>query len=147
MKRRDRTTADLFATPRPIQPEPGSMDFRARVTGLVAEMLEQAARKGLDRWRIAGDVLRLAGREVSKYMLDAYTAPSREEYNAPAWLVPLIEVACESHVYTNWLADLRGGRFYSGDDALAAELGRIHRERDALDVKARALRDHMRRAG
>ena len=146
MKRRA-AMADLFDVPRPVAPLPGSMDFRGLVTGLVGEMLKHADRRGKDRWQVAADASRLAGREISKYMLDAYTAPSREEYNAPAWLIPVLEVACECHLYSAWIAEVRGGRFFVGQDALAAELGNVTRERDQLDARARALRDQLRRVG
>lgn len=136
---------DLFEAPRPAAPLPGSMDFRAVVTSLVGEMLKHADRNGKDRWAIAADVSRLAGREISKYMLDAYTAPSRDDYNTPAWLMPLLEIACDSHLYSAWIAEIRGGRLFIGRDALAAELGRMQRERDEIDAHSRNLRDQLRR--
>lgn len=146
MTRRDRQTGDLFfEVPRPAAPVPGSMDFRPVVTALVGQMLDHASKNGKDRWAVAADVSRLAGKEVSKNMLDAYSAPSREDYNVPAWLMPLLETACDSHLYTAWLADVRGARLSIGRDALAAELGRISRERDELTERQRALREQLRR--
>lgn len=144
--RRDGVTADLFETPQPAAPLPGSMDYRTFLAELLGEMLEGAKRNGKDRWQVAADVSRLAGREVSKYMLDAYTAPSRDEYNVPAWLMPLFEVACGSHAYTAWIANVRGGRFFLGSDALAAELGNVRRQKDELQDRERAIRDQLRRA-
>lgn len=146
MTRRDRETADLFfEVPRPAAPVPGSMDFRAVVTSLVGQMLGDAARNGKDRWAVAADVSRLAGKEVSKYMLDQYSAPSRDDYNIPAWLMPLLETACDSHAFSAWLAEVRGARLSIGRDAVAAELGRIARERDELKQRETALRDQLRR--
>lgn len=146
MKRRDRMTADLFEAPQPAAPLPGSMDFRTFIAEMLGEMLEGAKKLGKDRWQVAADVSRLAGREVSKYMLDAYTAPSRDEYNAPAWLMPLFEIACNSHAYSAWIAGVRGGRLFLGSDALAAELGRVHCEKDQLQMRERVIRDQLRRA-
>lgn len=142
MKPRDALTPDLFAVPQPAAPVPASMDFRATVAHLLAEML---AISSMDRYEISARVSRLAGKDVSKYMLDAYTACSREEFNLPAWLVPVVEAVCNDHRVTAWLAGVGGGRLYLGADALAAELGRIEGQRDAMAVQARALKDTLRK--
>lgn len=143
MSRRDASTADLFEVPKPVAPAPASMDYRATVAHLLTEMFSDS---GLDRWEIAARTSRLAGKEVSKYMLDAYTAESRDEYNAPAWLIPILETVCNAHPVSNWLASLYGGRLYIGRDALTAELGRIEGQRDELADKARALKGTLRRS-
>lgn len=145
MTRRDSHTADLFAVPRPASPLPGSQDYRPVIAGMVGQMLDLAARIGKDRYAVAAEVSRLAGKEVSKYMLDAYSANSRDDYNVPAWLMPLIEAVCECHIYSSWLAGVRGGQLSIGRDALAAELGRVTRERDELTERQRALKDQLRR--
>lgn len=145
MTRRDRVTVDLFEVPRPATPTPGSMDYRPVITALVGQMLDAAARNGKDRYAVAAEVSRMAGKEVSKYMLDAYSAPSRDEYNIPAWLMPLLEAVCETHEYSVWLAGVRGARLSIGRDALAAELGRIDRQRDELGAQAKAIKDQLRR--
>lgn len=145
MTRRDLRTADLFEVPRPASPVPGSQDYRAVIAGLVGQMLDLASRAGKDRYAVAAEVSRLAGKEVSKYMLDAYTAASREEYNAPAWLVPLIEAVCDCHLYSSWLAEIRGGRLYIGRDSLVAELGRVERACEELADQRRALKDQLKR--
>lgn len=142
MARRDRTTADLFAVPRPAAPVPGSMDYRAAVCGLVAAMLHECEDS---RFAIAARCSELTGREVSKYMLDSYCAESRDDYNAPAHLLPVIEAATGSYAYSNWLAEVRGGRLMVGRDALAAELGRVSRLKDELAQQERGLKEQLRR--
>lgn len=142
MTRRDTATAELFAVPQPAAPAPASMDFRATVAQLLAQMF---AESGLDRWEIAARASRLAGKEISKYMLDSYTAESRDACNAPAWSIPVFETVCNSTLVSNWLASLRGGRLFVGRDALTAELGRIEGQRDELADKVRSLKDTLRR--
>lgn len=135
-------TGDLFEVPQAPAPVPGSMDYRTVVAHLVSKMI---AESGLDRFEVAARVSRLVAKDVSKYMLDGYTAESRDEFNAPAYLVPVIELVCDSHVFSNWLAGIRGGRLLVGRDALAAELGRIERQRDELGTQARQLKEQLRR--
>jgi len=136
MSGRDRFTGDLFASiPRPRPDIGGGMDFRAELSHLVAEMLATAHRAGVDRWAVAANASRLAGREVSKQMLDGYTSEAREAFNLPLWLVPALEVSCGSTELTSWLAEVRGGRLVLGAAALDAEIGRMEAELD--DQKAR----------
>ncbi|MGH6755187.1 MAG: hypothetical protein ACREDP_23785 [Bradyrhizobium sp.] len=142
MSRRDIQTGDLFTVPQPAAPLPGSMDFRATLSHLVSEMLRNA---GADRHAIAADASRLTGHTVSKYMLDAYSAESREEFNLPLWLVPAIETVCGSYDVTNWLAGVRGARLLIGREALSAELGRISRQKQELQDQERALKEQIRR--
>ncbi len=144
MTRRDTRTPDLFEVPHPASAVPGAMDFRPLITAMVGQMLDAAARLGKDRFQVAAEVSRLVGREVSKYMLDAYTAPSREDYNAPAWLIAPLEVVSETWIYSRWLAEVRGGRLLIGRDALAAELGRIERQKDELHRAERAIKEQLR---
>lgn len=99
----------------------------AWLSHLVAEMIAEC---GLDRYEIAARASRLAGKEISKAMLDGYTAESREAFNLPLWMVPALECACESTALTSWLAEIRGGRLLLGPAALDAEIGRIERMRD-----------------
>lgn len=145
MTRRDRVTVDLFEVPRPAPERAGSMDYRPVVTALVGSMLDEAARAGKDRYQVAAEASRLAGKEISKYMLDAYSAPSRDEYNVPAWLMPVLETVCHSHAYGIWCAEIRGARLSIGRDAVSAELGRVERQRDELAAQAKALRDQLKR--
>jgi hypothetical protein len=144
MKRRDTATADLFAIPRPAAPVPGSMDYRAHVTALVGEMLRDAAVAGLDRYEVATRASRLAGRDISKAMLDGYTAESREEFNAPLWLAPVLETVCSSTLLAEWHAAQRGGRLLVGAATLDAEIGRLEREREVAGERLRQLKE-MRR--
>lgn len=127
----------LFEIPEPPSREAGSQCYRAAVCQLVGQALKETPK---DRYQVAADMSRLSGREVSKYMLDAYAAEGREEFNLPAYLIPSLEIAAESHLLTNWLASARGGRFLIGAEALNAELGRLERVRDEAAQRIRSLK-------
>ncbi len=141
MRRETRTIEmDFFEVPRPANPCPGSHDYRTQVSEIVSKMLADSPD---DRYAIAASMSRLLGRDVSKYMLDAYSAPGREEYNLPFYLVAALEVACHSHALTLWLTDVRGGRLLIGKEALNAELGRLQKQRDDAAVRMRELKKMM----
>lgn len=138
---RDTRTADLFEVPRPVPTTPCSMDYRATVAHLVSEMLRDTRR---DRYDIAAAVSRLTGKDVSKYMLDAYTSEAREEHNLPAWLIAPLEAACGSHAVTHWLAEVRGGRLLVGKETLMHDLARAEQLRDEADEAVRVLRARLK---
>jgi hypothetical protein len=119
------------------------MDFRAEVAHALSDMLGESA---MDRYDISARASRLAGRPISKGMLDGYTAESREEFNVCLALVPVLEEVCRSTRLSAWLAHKRGGQLLVGRDALAAELGRIEEQRSTLNDRAAVLRDVLRRS-
>ena len=137
---KDTQTMDLFEVPRPAEPLPASMDYRATVANLTAQILKDA--EG-DRHIVAGAMSRLTGKEISKAMLDAYTSEAREAWNLPFWVVPALEEACGSHELTNWLADVRGGRLLLGKENLAAQLGRLIRAKEETETQIRRLKKLM----
>ncbi|ENO91982.1 hypothetical protein ACFQ4M_15760 [Thauera mechernichensis] len=138
-------TGDLFALlPQPAEQTPGSQCYGVEVAHLVSQALAGA---GCDRTDVAARMSRLAGRDVSKYMLDAWSAESREAYNMPFYLAPVLEVACHTHLLTQWLADRRGCRVLVGKAALDAEIGKLERVRDEAGKKIRALKSALGEMG
>lgn len=133
----DLLTAELFEAPLPAPTAAASMHYSREVAHQVSALL---AGSGLSRYQVAARMSELAGREVSKYMLDAYSAESREAYNLPLWEVPALEVACGGHGLTTWLACKRGARLLVGRDALDAELGKLERLRDEASRKIKELK-------
>lgn len=138
-------SGDLFEIPQPAVSMPGSMDFRATVSELISNMLAEANRMGMDRHEVAARASRLSGKDVTKNMLDGYTAPAREEFNCPLWLAPVLEIVCCSTPLASWHASVHGGRVSVGAETLDAEIGRVLRERELADGRLRELKDLRRR--
>ncbi|WP_435637553.1 hypothetical protein [Carnimonas bestiolae] len=86
---------------------------------------------------------RLSGDDVSKHMLDAWSSPARSEHNIPFYRIPLLEEVCSSHVLTDWLVRLRGGRVAYGREALAAEYGKRQQMLEKLRADMRELKRLM----
>lgn len=147
MKRRqgDVFSGELFPIPQRAAPVPGSMDFRPVVSELISTLLAEANRAGMDRHEVAARASRLSGKDVTKNMLDGYTAPAREEFNCPLWLAPVLETVCSSTLLCNWHASVHGGRVLVGAETLDAEIGRLTREREQADAQLRDLKEMRRR--
>lgn len=121
------------------------MDYRPVVSELVSNMLAEASRVGMDRHEVAAQASRLTGKDVTKNMLDGYTAPGREEFNVPLWLAPVLGTVCSSTMLGDWHASVHGGRLMVGAEALDAEIGRLMREQEQAAARLRDLKDLRRR--
>lgn len=137
MAPRDPQTADLFEIPVAADPIPSGMDYRAQVSTLVSCMLKEAHG---DRHEIAAQMSRLTGREISKAMLDGYTSESREAFNLPLWLMPVLEEVCVSTRLSHWMAQVRGAKILFGKDALTAELGKMEKIKENANKQIRLLK-------
>lgn len=136
---KDDRTLDIFEIPQPVLAMPGLGNYAMQISELVGEMLKGTGPE-LDRYEIAAQMSRLSGDDVSKNMLDAWASPARGDHNLPLYRAALLEEVCASHVLTNWLVNLRGGRVAYGRDALDAELGRWERVAYDASRKARELK-------
>ena len=142
VRARDLLTADLFEIPHAPLPSGGSLNFDAQFRHALSDALKQCKK---DRYQVGADMSRLLGREVSKHMLDAYTAESRDAYNFPLNYVAAFEVATESFALTQLLAAQRGCKLLVGEEALLAELGKIERTEQELRERKTALKAYLGR--
>lgn len=137
---RDRLTMDLFQVPQPTPALAGNVDLDVPLREALNDAIKHAPG---DRHDIAAEMSRLTGRDISRYMLDAYTGESRSDHNFPFRYAAAFEVATGSFALTHLLAKARGGRVLLGQDALLAELGRIEREEQDLRVQKSALKKFL----
>ena len=137
---RDMLTIDMFEIPRPEGGLPGSMGYGLESSNLVSHVLKSA---DSDRYAVAADMSRLAGKEISKNVLDAWSSGARDDHNIPFYLVPVLEKACHSHELTSWLADKRGAKVLFGREAFDAEIGRLERKKAEATQQIKALKKQM----
>jgi hypothetical protein len=133
----DILTADLFEVPVPRTPIPGALAVGHALRHLLSDLLKASP---LSRFEIAARMSELLGHDITKNMLDAWTAESREAWRFPLEYLPALEVALQTHAITAWLADLRGARLSVGREALEAQLGKVSRMRDELASQEKALK-------
>jgi len=134
----DRTINIDFDVPQPQLVS--ACDFRIQVSEIVSEMLSGAKTTGLERFDVAAQMSHLAGEDISKAMLDAWSSPARIDHNLPFYRAALLEQVCGSHQLSDLIVTVRGGRVSWGRDALLAELGRVESIREEATRQARALR-------
>jgi len=103
----------------------GSAVVQPRLSQAMAEAIR---RSGLSRWEAAGRMSHLLGREITKYMLDGWTAESKEGHRFPAEFLPAFCLAVGSRAVVRILADAAGLFVLPGPDALRAEVQKLREE-------------------
>lgn len=138
--RRDSLTADLFQIPSAPAPTIGSLNFAVELANFLTEAMR---RSGHNRYQIAARMSELTGEDITKTMLDAWTAESKAGHRFPFEYSAAFEVACETTGLQELLGRKRGSRILVGKDNLFAELGRIHAERAELAEREKTIKKQL----
>jgi hypothetical protein len=135
---KDTITGDLFMVPTPVGNVPGSLACRVEIAHCMSDALI-----GHDRYEVATQISRLTGREISKHMLDAYTAESRETHIPPIDIAIAFDLATGGVAMLNLYAAKLGARVLIGKESLDAEIGKLERLKEDASKKIRELKRVM----
>ena len=117
------------------KPEEGSCNVQQRLRATVCMAIKQSP---LSRWEIAGRMSYLLGCEISKYMLDAWTAESKDGHRMPAEFVPAFCRVTDDLAPLSVLSEAAGLFALPGPDALRSEIRR-------LDEEAKRIREEKKK--
>lgn len=93
------------------------------------QALNQAIKQcKLSRWQIAGQMSDLLDQEITKFMLDSWTAESKDGHRFPAEYLPAFCEATGSREPLRLLAETAGLFALPGPDALRAEIQHLEEE-------------------
>ena len=109
----------------PATLSPGSLNIQYNLQGIVSECIKRCS---LSRWEIAGRMSALINQEITKYMLDTWTAESKEYHRFPAEYLPAFCQAVGSYEPLRFLAEKAGVFVLPGPEALRAEIKKIEEE-------------------
>jgi hypothetical protein len=137
----DTATFDLFDIPCAPAPVGGSLDYATELRCVLSDALKKTPRS---RHEVAARMSELTGQDISKSMLDAWTAESKTPWRFPYEFAAAFEVACESTCLQELLGRKRGSRILVGEETLLTELGRIEKTKGELADRERALKERIR---
>jgi hypothetical protein len=115
---------------------PGSLAWDGRLRALLAGAIKQSR---YSREEIARRMTETSGEEVSRAMLDAWTAASKP-HRFPLMLVPAFCSATENQDVLRDAISMLGGRLATREDLACAEIGRLHLQGLRTQERERALR-------
>ncbi len=116
---------DILREARAAAPPPADEGRLEVGEHLRAELRQALKHCPLSRWEVAGRMSTLLGREVSKYMIDAWTAESKEAHRFPAEYLPAFCEATGNREPLRVLAEAAGMFALPGPEALRAEIQRL----------------------
>jgi len=103
----------------------GSFDIDRQFRESISAALKHCP---LSRWQVAGRMSELVGGEITKSMLDSWTAESKEQHRFPAIFLPAFCEAAGSSEPLKVLGRMIGVFVLPGPEALRAEIRRIDEE-------------------
>lgn len=113
---------DLIELTQPAPPGPGAYDISAELRATISQALKDCPDS---RHMVAARMSELTGAEITKSMLDAWTAESKEQHRFPAEYLPAFCLATNNHKIVDVIVRPLGGRFFQGRAALDAEAGQL----------------------
>ncbi len=140
--RKDTLTLDLFDIPRAPAPMPGALNYSIKLRALLSAALKATP---LSRYEVAARMSELLGVEITKTMLDAWTAESREPWRFPFEYAAAFEVVCGTTCLQDLLSEMRGSKVLKGEDSLLAELGRIEQMEHNLKLEKQQIKKFLAR--
>lgn len=112
----------------------GSLNVREQLRVAINEALKGCP---LSRWEVAGSMSHLLGVEISKYMIDAWTAESKDGHRFPAEYLPAFCEVTGDRRPLSILATAAGLFALPGPDALRSEIQRLDEEAKRISREKR----------
>ena len=106
-------------------PGPGGLNVQFQLQGIITQCIKQCP---LSRWEIAGKMSELLNQEISKYMLDSWTAESKEYHRFPAEYLPAFCAVVGSFEPLRILAEKANVFVVPGPEALRGEILKLEEE-------------------
>lgn len=106
-------------------PNEGALNIDNQLRRGVSDALKQCP---LSRYQVAARMSELMGMDVTKSMLDTWTAESKEQHRFPAAYLPAFCAATSSRLPLEIITRATGGFLLPGGDALRSEIQRLGEE-------------------
>jgi len=109
----------------PTDPAPGSLNIQHQLQGIITQCVKRCP---LSRWQIAAQMSELLNQDISKYMLDTWTAESKEYHRFPAEYLPAFCKAVGSVEPLRILGEKAGVFVLQGPEALRADIKKLEEQ-------------------
>jgi hypothetical protein len=123
---------ELYNNPR----LPGSLDIGAKVRNVLSAVIKKSP---LSRHLIAGKMSELVDKDITKAMIDSWTADSKDAWRFPAEYIPAFCIATEDVSILDILCNECSCLCIKTKDQINLELGQIAAQEIALRERKRKL--------
>jgi hypothetical protein len=133
----------FFEVPAAMRSDAGGHDIALAVRETLTDLLGAAGVQGCDRYEVAAQISRLSNHEISKHMLDRYTAPSADGWRFPLEALPALTQATGDYRLLELVAEACGCKVYRGEEALLAEIGALTMQERNVKARLTDLRKNV----
>lgn len=124
-----------------LQPQTiGKASIDAAVRAIISNALKRCP---LSRYEVAAKMSEILGVEITKAQIDSWSAESKENHRFPFIYTGVFCKVTGDKSLARYMAELCGGYFIEGEDAIRLELGRIEEQKHELAKKERAIREFL----
>lgn len=116
----------------------GKASIDAAVRALISEALKHCT---LSRYDVAAKMSEILGVEITKSQIDSWSAESKENHRFPYIYTGAFCQATGDKSLARYMAELCGGYYIEGEDALNLELGKIEVEKERIAQREGAIRE------
>lgn len=115
---------------------PDAPDATLKIAAELCHAVSRALKESpLDRYRVAAEMSRLTGDDITKTRLDSWSAEGKERNRFPAEYLPAFIVAAGAPWLLARIADRCGLRLVGEDELRHLEAGRLHAEIRNLEAR------------
>ena len=130
--------ADLFGG---TDPEPGSLDIQQEICNAFSKAISRSKKS---RYQIAAEMSELVGKEITKSMLDSWTAESHHEHRFPCEFLPAFCVVCNDYNPLRILGRHCRCEVLESKDAIYARLAMLEKQRSELEAESQKLKAYLK---
>lgn len=128
---------------RPMAPMSGP-HFASAIRESIADALAYAKEYGAsDRYAVATEMSRITGRDITKNMLDRYTAPSAEDWRFPLEALPALILTTGDTRLVTLIAEACGSKAMPGEATAVAELVTLELQQRAIKKRIATARKRL----
>jgi hypothetical protein len=114
----------------------GSLNIQQQIKNIISEALKGCP---LSRWQVAAQMSELAGIDITKGMLDAWSAESREYHRFPLEFVPAFCRVTGNYELLRFVCESAGCYMAEGEEVILAEFGRLDRKEAEIGEERKKL--------
>jgi hypothetical protein len=122
----------------------GSFNVHLQIKSIVTETLKACP---MSRFEVAAGMSELLGVEVTKFMLDTWTAESKEDHRFPLEYAPAFCRVTGDYRLLRFICETAGCYMVEGEEILLTEKGRLQKMRKDLVAAERRLDEYLEKLG
>ncbi len=119
------------------EPEAGSLDIHHEFCAALSRAI---SRSGKSRYQVASEMSEMIGRDITKSMIDAYTAESHHEHNFPAEYLPAFCIVCQNFDPLKLIGRHSRCEVLESQEAIYAVIARYEKQKQDLEKQINKLK-------